>query len=1292
MLRLPLMFFGLVCSASSSFADLTSELLNEPAANLANAAIEDGDPKRGAILFYQRRSTCLQCHQDPVEDPKPREVRSGPDLADWIAAPTGIDLVNSILRPSERIRPGYELYSVVTLEGKVANGLLVAKQPQVVLRDLLQPDKQQSFHPGTLEEFTKSDVSPMPAKLANLLNSRQQFLDLVAYLIELSKDERQAARRLKPAAHLYASAPLPEYESKIDHAGMIDDLGAANLKAGAAIYSRLCANCHGTLASAGSLPTALNFATGKFRNGSDPYSMYQTLTHGYGMMQPQAWMVPQQKYDVIHYLRETFLKPKNASQYFEVTDTWRADLPVGKLTGPAAANAEPWVAMNYGSTLINTYEVGESGSNFAQKGIAMRLDAGPGGISRGRNWMVFDHDTMRMAAAYGGDQFIDWKGIHFNGQHAIHPRIRSKAVIQNLTGPGWAHPETGSWVDQRVEGRDGRQYGPLPREWAEYKGMYRHGDRTVISYNVGDAAILETPSLQGGGEHPVYVRHLQIGARDHELKLQVAQLPVDSTQATSLNGRTIYLASGNAADDRSSGYIGDGQTFAECAESAALDMTKQDFTVIAKLKAKRDGTIYARTGSGSEWVPNGKAIFLRDGRLCFDVGWVGAVRSDRKINDGKWHTVAVTGEGATGDVTLWIDGRESGSATLKSKGPEVDFVTRLGFAASNFPFEDNQFQGQLKSVVFLDRVCSDSELDGRDATSPDATSPDDAIAKWECAEDSDGWIKNQLRDEFHAELSSDKSGSDVELNLVAGFISTSKNASLGHVGNRIVLTIPASAEETSLDVWVSHSETEEAAILIAAQQGDHQFAAVDFEQLTEGGPARFPETVATEIRAGDSKLAFQADVLTRPASNPWNARIRLAGFDFLDDGRSAIVAAWDGDVWRVDGIDQTQGKLTWSRIATGLFQPLGVKIVEGRIYVTCRDQLVILNDTNGDGFTDFYECFNSDHQVTEHFHEFAMGLQTDQDGNFYYAKSARHAKKAVVPHHGTLLKVTADGESTEIIATGFRAANGVCINPDGSFVVTDQEGHWNPKNRINWVRPGGFYGNMYGYHDVTDSSNEAMQQPLCWITNSFDRSPAELLWVPENVWGNLSGSLLNLSYGYGQIHVVPHEEIDGQMQGGMCALPMPQFPTGLVRGRFHEPSQALYACGMFAWAGNQKQPGGFYRIRRTEVPAWIPKSLQTFDDKITIGLTEAVASASANDVENYAVMVWDLKRTANYGSKHFNERRLSVTAVKCSSDGTTIQLTIPDLEPTWGMEIRCRWKSREGELIERTIHNTIHRL
>ena len=218
--------------------------------------------------------------------------------------------------------------------------------------------------------------------------------------------------------------------------------------------------------------------------------------------------------------------------------------------------------------------------------------------------------------------------------------------------------------------------------------------------------------------------------------------------------------------------------------------------------------------------------------------------------------------------------------------------------------------------------------------------------------------------------------------------------------------------------------------------------ATSLEPLTHGGPRRWPDVLKTQAVIGRDDGPFAADVLTVPDNNPWLCQMRPSGFDFLPDGHRAAVCTWDGDVWLVDGIDEPSRGLTWQRIASGLFQPLGLKVVDGRIYVGCRDQIVCLRDLNGDGETDFYECFNSDHQVTEHFHEFAMGLQIDAEGNFYYAKAARHGLTAVVPQHGTLLRVGKGGGPTEILATGFRAPNGVCLNPDGTFFLTDQEGFW----------------------------------------------------------------------------------------------------------------------------------------------------------------------------------------------------------------------------------------------------------
>ncbi|MEQ1829945.1 MAG: cytochrome C oxidase Cbb3, partial [Pirellula sp.] len=464
--------------------------------------------------------------------------------------------------------------------------------------------------------------------------------------------------------------------------------------------------------------------------------------------------------------------------------------------------------------------------------------------------------------------------------------------------------------------------------------------------------------------------------------------------------------------------------------------------------------------------------------------------------------------------------------------------------------------------------------------------------------------------------------------------------------------------------------------------------------------------VPLEIFETTSRVWFEGngwavDEIETPSLNRWKARTRVTGLAFYPDENAMAVCTWDGDVWRVTGFDSlgsSTPKIGWQRIATGLFQPLGILVLKDGMMVTCRDQLVKMRDLDGDHVIEDYVCFNSDHQVTEHFHEFAMGLQQDKLGNFLYAKSARHALKAVVPHHGTLLRVSPDGATTGILATGFRAANGVCLNPDGSFVVTDQEGHWNPKNRINWVEPGKFYGNMFGYHAVTDVSDAAMQPPLCWITNSFDRSPAELLWVDSQRWGSLNGSLLNLSYGYGRIYVVPFETVDGIKQGGMCALPIPDLPTGIVRGRFSPRDGQLYVGGMFAWASSrQDQEGGLYRIRPTGRSVDLPIALHVKRNNekqptVEIGFSDPLDRNSASDTKRYKIKAWDLRRSEKYGSDHYNERELDVVSALLLKDNKTIVITIPSLQPTWGMSIDVQLTTNDGREFKRTIHNSVHKI
>ena len=72
--------------------------------------------------------------------------------------------------------------------------------------------------------------------------------------------------------------------------------------------------------------------------------------------------------------------------------------------------------------------------------------------------------------------------------------------------------------------------------------------------------------------------------------------------------------------------------------------------------------------------------------------------------------------------------------------------------------------------------------------------------------------------------------------------------------------------------------------------------------------------------------------------------------------------------------------------------------------------------------------------------------------------------------------------------------------------------------------------------------------------------------------------------------------------------------------------------------------------------------------------------------------MWGLKRSQQYGSKHIDEKPLTVLAASLGRDGKTVSLEIPDLAPTWGMEVKFRIKGADGRLVTGVIHNTIHAL
>jgi hypothetical protein len=106
----------------------------------------------------------------------------------------------------------------------------------------------------------------------------------------------------------------------------------------------------------------------------------------------------------------------------------------------------------------------------------------------------------------------------------------------------------------------------------------------------------------------------------------------------------------------------------------------------------------------------------------------------------------------------------------------------------------------------------------------------------------------------------------------------------------------------------------------------------------------------------------------------------------------------------------------------------------------------------------------------------------------------------------------------------------------------------------------------------------------------------------------------------------------------------------------------------------------------------IPVEIKATKQGIELTFTDELDAKSVADTAHYAVKTWDLLRSRKYGSKHLNEKTLKVTQAKLGQDKKTILLSIPEIKPTWGMQIEYQIKDDNGKDISGLIQNTIHQL
>lgn len=439
----------------------------------------------------------------------------------------------------------------------------------------------------------------------------------------------------------------------------------------------------------------------------------------------------------------------------------------------------------------------------------------------------------------------------------------------------------------------------------------------------------------------------------------------------------------------------------------------------------------------------------------------------------------------------------------------------------------------------------------------------------------------------------------------------------------------------------------------------------DQQDLKEAVPFTPPAEIAHT--PGDSAAlvgvhpAFDVQTIRPDAFQP-----KVGGLDFLPDGR-LVVSTWDpdGSVYLLSNIDQGDpGKIVVKRIALGLAEPLGLKVVEGEIYVLQKQELTQLIDHDGDDFIDEYRTVCNGWQASANFHEFAFGL-VYQDGYFYctLATAINPGGASTQPQihdRGRAVKISRETGDFEFVAQGLRTPNGIGVGVDNELFIADNQGDWLPASKILHLQEGAFFGSRSV--DFAGTEGLVESPPVVWLPqDEIGNSPSQPAAL--NV-GPYQGQMIHGEVTHGGIKRVFVEKVAGEYQG--CLFRFTQGLEGGVNRLVWGPDGALYIGEVGNpgnWGHNGKNKYGLQRLSYTGKSAFEMLAVRAKSNGMEIEFTEPLQAGDGLSPADYLVQQWRYQPTENYGGPKLDKENLKILSVSRSDDGKRVFLELAEMKP-----------------------------
>lgn len=410
---------------------------------------------------------------------------------------------------------------------------------------------------------------------------------------------------------------------------------------------------------------------------------------------------------------------------------------------------------------------------------------------------------------------------------------------------------------------------------------------------------------------------------------------------------------------------------------------------------------------------------------------------------------------------------------------------------------------------------------------------------------------------------------------------------------------------------------------------------------------------------------------------------KVGGMDFLSDGR-LVVSTWDaeGAVYIVDGVQTGDpARMSYRKIASGLAEPLGLKVVEDTIYVLQKQELTKLIDYDGDELIDEYYTVSNDWKVSANFHEFAFGLAY-KEGFFYAALAIAimpggASANPQIEDRGKAVRIARQDGALEFVAQGLRTPNGVGIGIDGEIFIADNQGDWLPSCKILHVRPGDFFGSR-----AVDSARVAqlpVKQPVVWLPqDEIGNSPTTPAALPD---GPYQGQMIHGEVTHGGVKRVFVEKVNGEYQG--CAFRFIQGLEAGVNRLAWGPDSALYIGGVGS-TGNWQHAGhnwyGLQRLKYNGQPTFEMLAVRARSNGVEIEFTEPLEPGAGWNPAEYTVQQWWYLPTHEYGGPKKDFESLPVRSANVSEDRRRVFLELTGMKPGHVLYLRLPgdWASAGG--------------